>query len=189
MQSRPRASPLSISECLARSIDLSATRRATAHGRSPDGPTGRGGNRAPICGSAENRRGHAGCHLREAFQQVVPIAVPTTFDDPPSGWRWRKLTEIARLESGHTPSRSRPDWWGGDVSWISLTEIRALRRTVGRKHATTNERSGHREFGSAHPAARDSLLLTHGLGGLCGHHGEADGNQPGLRELGCGVVN
>ncbi|WP_169579896.1 restriction endonuclease subunit S [Rubritepida flocculans] len=45
---------------------------------------------------------------------------------PPPGWSWHKLTDVARLESGHTPSRSRPDWWGGDVSWISLTEIRAL---------------------------------------------------------------
>jgi type I restriction enzyme S subunit len=63
---------------------------------------------------------------REAFQHVVPIAVPTALKEEPPGWRWHKLTDIARLESGHTPSRSRPDWWGGDVSWISLTEIRAL---------------------------------------------------------------
>jgi restriction endonuclease S subunit len=63
---------------------------------------------------------------REAFAQVLPVAVPPTFDNPPVGWRWRKLSDLARLESGHTPSRSRPDWWGGDVSWISLTEIRAL---------------------------------------------------------------
>jgi type I restriction enzyme S subunit len=42
------------------------------------------------------------------------------------GWRWSKLSDLARLESGHTPSRSRPDWWGGDVSWLSLTEIRAF---------------------------------------------------------------
>ena len=63
---------------------------------------------------------------REAFREVVPMAVPPTFDDPPAGWCWQKLTDIARLESGHTPSRARPDWWGGDVSWISLTEIRAL---------------------------------------------------------------
>ncbi len=63
---------------------------------------------------------------REAFQEIVPIAVPPNLEDPPSGWGWHPLTDIARLESGHTPSRSRPDWWGGDVSWISLTEIRAL---------------------------------------------------------------
>jgi type I restriction enzyme S subunit len=63
---------------------------------------------------------------RDAFRQVVPVAVPPAFEDAPQGWQWRKLADIARLESGHTPSRQRPDWWGGDVSWISLTEIRAL---------------------------------------------------------------
>jgi len=57
---------------------------------------------------------------------VHPIAIPPDLTSPPPGWQWHKLNEIARLESGHTPSRSRPDWWGGDVSWISLTEIRAV---------------------------------------------------------------
>lgn len=63
---------------------------------------------------------------RDAFRHVVPVAVPPDFGNPPSDWHWYKLANIARLESGHTPSRSRPDWWGGEVSWISLTEIRAL---------------------------------------------------------------
>lgn len=63
---------------------------------------------------------------RETFRHVIPITVPPTFNDAPQGWRWRKLSDIARLESGHTPSRQRPEWWGGDVSWVSLTEIRAL---------------------------------------------------------------
>lgn len=63
---------------------------------------------------------------RDAFLQVVPVTVPPTFEDAPGGWTWRKLGDIARLESGHTPSRQRPEWWGGDVSWVSLTEIRAL---------------------------------------------------------------
>lgn len=63
---------------------------------------------------------------REAQAQIVPVAVPPTFADPPSGWQWHRLTGIAQLESGHTPSLSRPDWWGGNVSWIWLTGIRAL---------------------------------------------------------------
>ena len=57
---------------------------------------------------------------------TTPIATPPDLSQPPAGWRWLKLNEAARLESGHTPSRLRPDWWGGDVSWLSLTEIRAL---------------------------------------------------------------
>jgi type I restriction enzyme S subunit len=63
---------------------------------------------------------------RDSFRGIVPVAVPPAFDSAPSGWKWQKLSDIAQLESGHTPSRQRPDWWGGDVSWISLTEIRAL---------------------------------------------------------------
>ncbi len=33
---------------------------------------------------------------------------------------------LARLESGHTPSRRHPEWWGGNVPWLSLTDIRKL---------------------------------------------------------------
>jgi type I restriction enzyme, S subunit len=58
--------------------------------------------------------------------ELVPVGLPKSLSAAPQGWRWHKLREIAQLESGHTPSRLRPDWWGGDISWISLTEIRAL---------------------------------------------------------------
>lgn len=86
---------------------------------------------------------------RAAFANVVPVAVPPDFDAVPAGWHWEKLSAIARLESGHTPSRSRPDWWGGDVSWLSLTEIRALdgQWVEGTKIRTNPE-------GIAHSAAR-----------------------------------
>ncbi len=57
---------------------------------------------------------------------LVPVGVPPHLPTPQAGWKWHKLTSVARLESGHTPSRLRPEWWGGDISWISLTEIRAL---------------------------------------------------------------
>lgn len=40
----------------------------------------------------------------------------------PEGWRWRKITDVARLETGHTPSRKHPDYWGGDVPWIGIKD-------------------------------------------------------------------
>ncbi|MCS0631656.1 restriction endonuclease subunit S [Telluria mixta] len=81
--------------------------------------------------------------------QIAPIAIPPDLPPAPPGWRWHKLTDVARLESGHTPSRSRPDWWGGDVSWISLTEIRALDgKWVENTQIRTNE------YGIANSAAR-----------------------------------
>lgn len=63
---------------------------------------------------------------RDAFADIVPVGVPPLFEDAPESWRWAKLSDLARLESGHTPSRSRSDWWGGNTSWVSLTEIRKL---------------------------------------------------------------
>jgi hypothetical protein len=42
----------------------------------------------------------------------------------PSGWQWAKLTDIARLESGHTPSRRHPEYWDGDVPWIGIKDAR-----------------------------------------------------------------
>ncbi|MDA1316274.1 MAG: restriction endonuclease subunit S [Acidobacteria bacterium] len=40
------------------------------------------------------------------------------------GWRWSALTDLARLESGHTPSRRHPEYWGGSVPWIGIQDAR-----------------------------------------------------------------
>ena len=64
--------------------------------------------------------------MSERESPFYPITVDARGKSAPKGWRWQKLTSLARLESGHTPSRLRLDWWGGDISWLSLTEIRAL---------------------------------------------------------------
>lgn len=45
----------------------------------------------------------------------------------PKGWEWRTLTDLARLESGHTPSRRFPEYWDdGNIPWLALPDIRAL---------------------------------------------------------------
>ncbi|MCC7541184.1 MAG: restriction endonuclease subunit S [Deltaproteobacteria bacterium] len=44
----------------------------------------------------------------------------------PRGWRLVRLTTVARLESGHTPSRREPSWWGGTVPWVSLGDTDRL---------------------------------------------------------------
>lgn len=46
----------------------------------------------------------------------------------PSHWSEVKLTLVARLGSGHTPSRSRPDWWEDcDIPWITTGEVSQMR--------------------------------------------------------------
>lgn len=44
----------------------------------------------------------------------------------PTDWHLVTLTDVARLESGHTPSRKSPEYWGGDISWLSLADTDAL---------------------------------------------------------------
>ncbi|WP_067572305.1 restriction endonuclease subunit S [Nocardia acidivorans] len=46
----------------------------------------------------------------------------------PSSWRVVPLTSVAQLESGHTPSRSRADWWTDCyVPWVSLHDVGRMR--------------------------------------------------------------
>ena len=57
---------------------------------------------------------------------MTPLSAGRPGSDAPAGWRWARLTDLARLETGHTPSRSHPEWWGGPIPWISLADIREL---------------------------------------------------------------
>jgi hypothetical protein len=57
---------------------------------------------------------------------LVPLSVEAKAPNPPAGWTWTLLTTVAKLESGHTPSRRHPEWWGGEIPWISLPDIRFL---------------------------------------------------------------
>lgn len=41
---------------------------------------------------------------------------------PPEGWKWTQLTDVARLETGHTPSRNFPEYWDGDVPWVGIRD-------------------------------------------------------------------
>lgn len=42
--------------------------------------------------------------------------------EPPPGFTWRALADLARLESGHTPSRRKPEYWGGSIPWIGIRD-------------------------------------------------------------------
>ena len=44
----------------------------------------------------------------------------------PRDWALVTLTAVAKLESGHTPSREKAEYWGGDIPWISLADTNAL---------------------------------------------------------------
>ncbi len=41
-------------------------------------------------------------------------------------WTWHPLRTLARLATGHTPSRRHPEFWKGDIPWLQLPDIRAV---------------------------------------------------------------
>ena len=46
-------------------------------------------------------------------------------------WKECKLSEIMDLIGGGTPKTSNPDYWGGDIPWISVKDFNGERRYVG----------------------------------------------------------
>ena len=70
--------------------------------------------------------------LRTAFGERPPISVAVLATN---GQALTRLLDLARLESGHTPSRRRPEWWGGPVPWLALPDIRKLHGKLA--HETT----------------------------------------------------
>ena len=66
---------------------------------------------------------------REATTRRIPpklaLAVGMPSTSPPKGWQWSALTSLARLESGHTPSRQHPEYWGGSIPWLGIADAKA----------------------------------------------------------------
>ena len=90
---------------------------------------------------------------RDATLAVIPGRFALSVGRPdlpaPSDWNWTRLTDVARLESGHTPSRARPEYWDGDVPWIG---IRDATGNHGRTLYDTNEHTN--ALGIANSSAR-----------------------------------
>ena len=41
----------------------------------------------------------------------------------PEGWIWSKIGESFEVYVGSTPRRARPDFWNGDIPWVSSGEV------------------------------------------------------------------
>ena len=90
---------------------------------------------------------------RPASKGVIPgrysLSVGMLESRPPEGWQWIPLSKIARLESGHTPSRKHPEYWGGKIPWIGI------RDATGNHGTTIYDTQQHtNELGIANSSAR-----------------------------------
>ena len=85
-----------------------------------------------------------------SISYVNPITIGIMTDLKPKNWNWEKLIDVAKLESGHTPRKSKEEYWiNGDVQWISLQDIRkANGKTINNTLLKPNE------FGIKNSSAR-----------------------------------
>lgn len=51
-------------------------------------------------------------------------------------WETKKLGELLDLRSGGTPSMSRPEYWGGDIPWVSCKDMHVDRLYDAEDHVT-----------------------------------------------------
>ena len=111
----------------------------------------------PTIDEAELARLNAGSATktggRDATLRHIPgklslsVGMPST--GAGDGWRWSALVELARLESGHTPSRKHPEYWGGSMPWIGIKDAR---KNHGKKITDTIQKTN--ELGIANSSAR-----------------------------------
>ncbi|CAM5525637.1 hypothetical protein SAVIM338S_04027 [Streptomyces avidinii] len=55
-----------------------------------------------------------------AGRWALSVGDPKTPTAP--GFHWVRLSDIARLESGHTPSRRKPEYWDGGIPWVGIKD-------------------------------------------------------------------
>ena len=73
-------------------------------------------------------------HKKGLMQQLFPREGETRprlrFPEFRNGPEWveTKLDELAKRGSGHTPSKSKPEYYNGGIKWVSLTDSIATRR-------------------------------------------------------------
>lgn len=69
------------------------------------------------------------------------------------------------MESGHTPSRKKPEYWGGDISWIGIKDAkRAHGGTVSETLENTNELGINNSSARVLPAGTVCLSRTASVG-------------------------
>lgn len=57
-------------------------------------------------------------HLRFPGHESVPVK-----DGVPEGWQMLTMTDVCDAVGGGTPSTGRPEYWGGDVVWVTPTDV------------------------------------------------------------------
>lgn len=96
--------------------------------------------------------------LSPEFKQTEAGLIPLEWDSP-------CLDSVARRGSGHTPDKKHPEYWNGDVKWISLRDSDALDKVFIEQTAASITRAGVANSSAVvHPAGTVVLSRDAGVG-------------------------
>jgi type I restriction enzyme S subunit len=108
---------------------------------------------------------------RKATERIVANGVALRInvrETPlPVGWSWQSLLQIARQETGHTPSRSVSTYWDGEIPWVGVRDAAAHHGKVIMTTQQTISQSGL-ENSSARILPVGTILLCRTAGSI-GH--------------------
>jgi type I restriction enzyme S subunit len=96
------------------------------------------------------RRARRECQSRRrgTYREPQP---PDTDNLPPlpEGWAWARIDQCFDVYVGATPRRARPEYWGGDIPWVSSGEVAFVR--IGQTRETITDEGFKRTNLDLHP--------------------------------------
>ncbi len=106
---------------------------------------------------------------RQATKGVISGRYSLSVGDPdkacPKEWKWTPLAAVARLESGHTPSRRVPHYWDGDIPWIGIRDATENHgRTIYSTYQTVTQAGIDNSAARVLPAGTVCLSRTASIG-------------------------
>ena len=73
---------------------------------------------------------------RSKYKAPAVLVVEEIFAALPEWWIWSSIGQCFEVRVGATPSRSRPDFWGGEIPWVSSGEVQFCRIADTKEHIT-----------------------------------------------------
>lgn len=55
--------------------------------------------------------------------QGMPTQIPPKQETLPDGWDLVKLKDVSRVETGGTPKTDIEEYWGGDITWLRVSDV------------------------------------------------------------------
>ena len=96
--------------------------------------------------------------LRPGYKQTEVGAIPEEWETP-------TLDSVAKRGSGHTPNKKHPEYWDGDIKWVSLKDSDGLDRVYIDETVATITRAGIANSSAViHPAGTVVLSRDAGVG-------------------------